>query len=120
MAVDPSNTVSASDLKWSTSRVSKIASGSVSTGVHQHAGSLGKSQGDAGGLGIGNGERYEQVPSPVDQLWVLDVNGRRLLVDATYSPDTSQADRAELDQIVKSLHFGAHQLRGQQDRLRER
>lgn len=62
----------------------------------------------AGWLGIGWGERYEQVPGQIDQLWVLNVKGQRLLVDATYSPDTSQADRAQMDRIVKSIRFEAH------------
>jgi hypothetical protein len=57
-------------------------------------------------LGNGMGDRYEQVPGQVDRLWVLDVKGQRLAVDATYSPDTSPADRAELEQVVDSLRFG--------------
>ena len=58
-------------------------------------------------LGNGMGNRYEQVPGQVDRLWVLDVNGQRLVVDATYSPDTTQADRNELAQVVASLRFAA-------------
>jgi hypothetical protein len=58
-------------------------------------------------LGNGEGDRYEEVPGQVDQLWVLDVNGQRLVVDAAYSPGTSQADRAELERLVDSLRFGA-------------
>jgi hypothetical protein len=58
-------------------------------------------------LGNGTGDRYEEVPGQVDQLWVLDVNGQRLVVDATYSPGTSQSDRAELERLVGSLRFGA-------------
>ena len=53
----------------------------------------------------GSGDRYEQVPGQIDRLWVLDVKGQRLVIDATYSSDTSQADRAELEQIVESLRF---------------
>jgi hypothetical protein len=53
------------------------------------------------------GTRYEQVPGQVDRLWVLNVNGQRLVVDATYSPDTTKADRAELGAIVKALRFVA-------------
>jgi hypothetical protein len=53
------------------------------------------------------GNRYEQVPGQVDQLWVLDVNGQRLVVDATYSPDTSATDRNQLQHIVESLRFDA-------------
>ncbi|MFI5052878.1 MAG: hypothetical protein ACHQDE_00835 [Acidimicrobiia bacterium] len=56
-------------------------------------------------LGNGMGNRYEQVPGQVDRVWVLDVNGQRLVVDATYSPDTTQADRDQLEQIVESLRF---------------
>jgi hypothetical protein len=54
-----------------------------------------------------DGERYEQVTGQVDRLWVLDVNGQRLVVDATYSPDTTGADRAELASVVASLRLVA-------------
>jgi len=60
-----------------------------------------------GWLGNGMGNRYEQVPGQVDRLWVLDVKGQRLVVDATYSPDTTPADRAELASVVASLRFVA-------------
>jgi hypothetical protein len=58
-------------------------------------------------LGNGTGDRYEEVSGQVDQLGVLDVNGKRLVVDSTYSPDTSQGDREELEAAVDSLRFGA-------------
>ena len=58
-----------------------------------------------GWLGNGMGNRHEQVPGQIDRLWVLDVQGKRLMVDATYSPDTSQADRDELTHVVESLRF---------------
>ena len=60
-----------------------------------------------GWLGNGMGNRYEQVPGQVDRLWVLDVHGQRLVVDATYSPDTAGADRDELAHVVESLRFVA-------------
>jgi hypothetical protein len=56
-------------------------------------------------VGNGYGERFQQVAGQVDMLWVLDVDGQRLLVDATYSPDITEADRAELMRIVESLRF---------------
>lgn len=56
-------------------------------------------------LGEEEGERYQQVAGQVDRLWILDVGGQRVLVDATYSPDTSEVDRDELDQIAASLRF---------------
>ena len=36
-------------------------------------------------LGVGGSERYQQLANQIDRLWVLDVNGQRLVVDATYS-----------------------------------
>jgi hypothetical protein len=54
-----------------------------------------------------DGERYMQVTGQVDRLWVLDVHGQRLVVDATYSPDTTSADRAELATVVASLRLVA-------------
>jgi hypothetical protein len=56
-------------------------------------------------LGNGMGNRHAQVPGQVDRLWVLDVNGQRLVVVATYSPDTKKADRDELGHVVESLRF---------------
>jgi len=43
----------------------------------------------------------------VDRLWILDVNGQRLVVDATYSPDTTQAEREQLAGLVGTLRFGS-------------
>ena len=51
------------------------------------------------------GERYQQVAGQVDQLWVLDVNGQRLVVDATHSPNATAADQAELKDMVASIQF---------------
>jgi hypothetical protein len=51
-------------------------------------------------------EAYTEVAGQVDRLWVLDVKGQRLLIDATYSPDTTQAERVELAKIVDSLRLG--------------
>ena len=42
----------------------------------------------------------------VDRLWILDVNGQRLVVDASYSPDTTQAQRDEQERIVQSMALG--------------
>ena len=55
--------------------------------------------------GTDRGERYQQAAGQLDRVWVLDVAGQTLLVDATYTPDTSAADRAELEQVVRSLRF---------------
>lgn len=55
--------------------------------------------------GNGEGERYQQVAGQVDMLWVLDVDGQRLVVDATYAPDTTETDRTELGRVVTSLRF---------------
>ena len=56
-------------------------------------------------LGVGGSERYEQLANQIDRLWVLDVNRQRLVVDATYSPDATDAQKAELGQVAESLRF---------------
>ncbi len=54
--------------------------------------------------GTDGGERFHQVPDQVDRIWVLDVNGQTVVVDA-YAPDVSAADRQELEQVVESVRF---------------
>lgn len=56
-------------------------------------------------LGDGFGERYQQVAGQVDRLWILDVDGQRLVLDASLPPDASAAEREELVQIAASLRF---------------
>jgi hypothetical protein len=56
-------------------------------------------------LSSSGGSRYQQVAGQVDRLWILDVDGQRLVVDATYSRDTTEVDRAELGQVAESLRF---------------
>jgi hypothetical protein len=50
-------------------------------------------------------DRYQQAPGQVDRLWILDVNGERLVVDASYLPNATAHDRAELDSVVSSIRF---------------
>jgi hypothetical protein len=40
-------------------------------------------------------------------VYVIDVDGRRQVIDTMYLPGTSAANRAELDQIVASIRFEA-------------
>ena len=49
------------------------------------------------------GGRSHQGPGQHDRLWILDVDGTRLVVDASFFPDTPAADRAELWRIVRSV-----------------
>ena len=51
------------------------------------------------------GDRYQQVAGQVDRVWIPDVERQTLLVDATYTPATSEAVREQLDQVVASLRF---------------
>jgi hypothetical protein len=53
-------------------------------------------------------DRYQQVAGQVDKLWILNVDGQRLVVDATYSPATTIAEHLALIQIAKSIRFGAN------------
>lgn len=52
----------------------------------------------------GWGERY-LLPGELQQLWILDVDGVPLVVDASLMPGTSAQVRAELDQMVESIQI---------------
>lgn len=47
--------------------------------------------------------RSHQGPGQVDEIYVVDVNGLVLVIDASYMPDTPASVRAELDAIVDSI-----------------
>ena len=56
------------------------------------------------GLGWAS-DRWEQGPGELDRLWILNVDGQRLVVDAGYLPAATTKDRAELDRVVHSIRF---------------
>ena len=51
------------------------------------------------------GGRYVQGPGQIDMLWILDVDGTRLVIDAGYFPATSSEDREELMDVVQSVRI---------------
>jgi probable HAF family extracellular repeat protein len=50
-------------------------------------------------------DRYQQGGGQVDRLWILDVKGERLVIDAAYMPWATRRQRAELDRVVHSIAF---------------
>ncbi len=40
-------------------------------------------------------------------MWILDVDGTRLVVSATHHPDTVEQDREELADMVAELRIGS-------------
>jgi hypothetical protein len=50
-------------------------------------------------------DRWQQGPGQVDRLWILDVRGKRLVVDANYMPSATRKQRSQLDRIVHSIKF---------------
>src|SRR5262249_1061479 len=50
-------------------------------------------------------DRSEQKPGQVDRVWILRVDGQRLVVDASYLPHATTSDRAELQRVVSSIRF---------------
>lgn len=50
-------------------------------------------------------DRYQQGPGQVDRLWILDVDGARLVIDAFDMPSATDAERAELVDVVESIRF---------------
>jgi hypothetical protein len=49
---------------------------------------------------------WAQGPNQHNQLWILDVNGSRLVIVAASFPDTSPEDRAAIDEILASIRIG--------------
>jgi hypothetical protein len=49
-------------------------------------------------------DRYQQRPRQLD-LWILDVDGERLVIDASTLPKATAEDRAELERVVDSSRF---------------
>ena len=50
------------------------------------------------------GERNLE-PGQRDLLWIVDVDSRRLVIDAALGPDTTQQDRADRIQMVESIRI---------------
>jgi hypothetical protein len=51
------------------------------------------------------GNRYQQGPGQVDRLWILDIDGARLVIDAFDMPSATSAERQELLDVVASIRF---------------
>jgi hypothetical protein len=51
------------------------------------------------------GDRYQQGPGQDDRLWILDIEGHRLVIDVTYMPAASELDKVELGKVVDSIAF---------------
>lgn len=45
------------------------------------------------------------IPSTVFRIWILDVDGTRILVNETTTPNETKADKAEVLAIAESTHF---------------
>ena len=48
---------------------------------------------------------WYQGQGQIDRLWILDVEGERLVVVATYFPEGSAEDLAELQQVIDSIQI---------------
>jgi hypothetical protein len=53
----------------------------------------------------GNNLRYHQGPGQRDDVYVLDVDGTRVVLGVAYYPDLPQADLDEIESIVQSLRI---------------
>ena len=50
-------------------------------------------------------ERYHQGAGQIDRLWIVDVDGERLVIDAFEMPYATTAEREELTAVVESITF---------------
>jgi hypothetical protein len=49
---------------------------------------------------------WAQGPNQHHQLWILDVDGTRVVIGAGWFPDTSAQDRADIDEMLSSIQIG--------------
>jgi hypothetical protein len=49
--------------------------------------------------------RYHQGPDQIDEMWILDVNGKLVILDATYGPKAPMALVDELRALAESATF---------------
>jgi hypothetical protein len=54
---------------------------------------------------VGGGAYWAQGPNQHHRLWILDVNGTRLVIAATSFPNTLPQDRAAIDGILASIQI---------------
>ena len=53
----------------------------------------------------GKGDRYHQGPGQIDRLWILDVKGSRVVIDAFSMPSATDEEIEELLGVVNSIQF---------------
>lgn len=56
-------------------------------------------------IGTGDHGRFQQGPGQRDSLWILDVDGYRLVIDGEHMPRATQAQINEITGMVKTLTF---------------
>jgi hypothetical protein len=50
-------------------------------------------------------DRWVQGPGQILRLWILDIEGRRIVIEASHFPEASASDQAELQQMIDSLQI---------------
>lgn len=55
--------------------------------------------------GDGSPSRYQQGPSQIDDLYIVDVGNRTVVLDMVSGPDIAASDKAELDAMLASIKF---------------
>jgi uncharacterized protein YceK len=56
------------------------------------------------GIGLAS-SRYHQGAGQVDRVWILDVEGSRIVIDAFEMPYATAEEREELTKVVESIRF---------------
>jgi hypothetical protein len=52
-----------------------------------------------------DGDRFHEGPGQIDQLWIVDVTGARLVIVASYFPDTPAHDRRAVFAMARSVQI---------------
>ena len=50
-------------------------------------------------------DRYQQGPGQVDRLWIIDIDGARLVIDAQFMPKRPKGRSTSCMEVVASIGF---------------
>ena len=55
-----------------------------------------------------SGSRWLQGPGQIQETWIVDVEGERLVIEASYFPEISRGNRAELQEVIDSIQINTN------------
>ena len=58
-----------------------------------------------------NDRRWQSAPGEHDRIWIIDVEGQRVVINTAHTPGASKADIAKLARVVETITFSGTSTR---------